>query len=232
MHAKVLSAGPFGIEAFPVEVEGNVTRKEFARVALVGLPDTAVKESLDRVQAAILNSGYHYRVHHLTINLAPADLRKEGPSFDLPMAIGILLASEQIVSEKLGEYMVTGELALDGRLRRVKGALSMALRCRAEKLRGIILPEENAEEAGVVDGIEVIPLQSLTQVVGFLTGNVIMASYRVDLDDALARNAAYDVDFSEVKGQEHVKRALTVAAAGGHNVLMIGPPGLDYYKQL
>ncbi len=225
MHAKVLSAGPFGIEAFPVEVEVNVSRQGFSNIALVGLPDAAVKESLDRVQAALQNSGYHFRVHHLTVNLAPADLRKEGPSFDLPMAVGILLASEQVVSEKLGDYMITGELALDGRLRRVKGALSMALRCRAEKVRGIILPEENAEEAGVVEGIEVIPLGSLAQVVGFLTDNVIMETYRVDLDDTLIRNAAYDIDFSEVKGQEHVKRALTVAAAGGHNVLMIGPPG-------
>ena len=225
MLAKIQSAGLYGVDAYSVEVEVNVSQAEFSRVALVGLPDAAVKESIERVRAAIRNTGYHYRVRRLTINLAPADLRKEGPSFDLPVALGILVASNQLDAPKLEHYAVTGELALDGRLRRVNGCLAMALCCREAGFDGIIIPEANAEEAGVVEGIEVIPLSTLDQVAGFLTNRVVMESYRVDMKEELARNSTYDVDFSDVKGQEHVKRALTVAAAGGHNVLMVGPPG-------
>jgi len=225
MLATVKSAGTYGIDSYPVEVEVNVTRSDFARIALVGLPDAAVKESIERVRAAILNSGYHYRVFRLTINLAPADLRKEGPSFDLPIAVGTLLASEQILSHKLDDYALVGELALDGRLRRVKGCLSMAIRCRELGMKGIIVPDDNAEEAGVVEGIEIIPLRTLIEVIGFLTDKVVMEPFHIAAQDALCENSLYQVDFSDVRGQEHAKRAMTVAAAGGHNLLMIGPPG-------
>jgi len=224
MLAKVLSAGVLGVDAFPVEVEVDVS-KGFPRIAIVGLPDTAVKESLERVRTAMTNSGYHYRVRRLTVNLAPADMRKEGPTYDLPIALGVLVATEQIRTEELSHYAVAGELALDGRLRPIRGALPMAIRCRDAGLRGFILPAQNAHEAAVVQGVDVIAVRSLTEAVAFLTGNLITEPAVVDLQEIFRSRAVYDVDFEEVKGQEHVKRGLTVAAAGAHNVLMLGPPG-------
>ena len=224
MLCKAHSFGVLGVDAFPVEVEVDVARA-FSRVVIVGLPDAAVKESLDRVRTAMQNSGYHFRVHRLTINLAPADMRKEGPAFELPMAVGVLAATEQIVPEGLDEYAVVGELALDGRVRPIRGALAVAMRCRSQGLKGLILPRANADEAAVVKGLETIAVESLVEAVGILTGEVVTEPYTVDVEALFARRSAYDVDYDEVRGQESVKRALTVAAAGAHNVLMLGPPG-------
>lgn len=225
MVARLHSVTFAGIEAVEVEIEVDVSSRGFAGTAVVGLPDAAVKESIERVRAAMQNSGYPYPRYKTLVNLAPADLRKEGPAFDLPIALGILFANGDVVDEQSQRFLVMGELALDGRVRPIKGALSAALLAKTRELTGIILPAENAEEAAVVDRVEVIPVTSLTQAVGFLSGQLPLDPVTVDLDDIFARAGSYDYDFAEVRGQEHVKRALTIAAAGMHNALLIGPPG-------
>lgn len=223
MVAKVLSAATSGVEAVPVEIEVNEGRGLMA-IIVVGLPDTGVKESRDRVKTALENSGFKMPLGRTTINLAPADLKKEGPSFDLPMALGILAASGQLETEKLQNYYFVGELALNGAIRSVKGVLPIALEAKRRGLKGIIVPEANAIEAGVVQGIEAISVKNLRQTVEWLLGRIELSPVEVDLAH-LFHHHTHDVDFSEVKGQQHVKRALEIAAAGGHNCLMVGPPG-------
>ena len=223
MLSKIYSSAIIGVDAYIVEVEVDVG-DGLPSFDIVGLPDMAVKEAKKRVRSAIKNSEFKFPMRKITVNLAPADIKKEGPSFDLPIALGILAATEQIKVDGLEKFVILGELALDGRIRRINGTLPIAISTLKTK-KELIVPFENAREAGIVDGLKVFPLHNLYQTVEFLNGKVEVSPYSYSLEEALDEASSYEVDFSEVKGQYHVKRALEVAAAGGHNCLMIGPPG-------
>ena len=223
--AKLKTFSLLGIEAMPVEVEVDVSPRAMPKTILVGLPEAAVRESTHRCERAMINSGFQRPADRIVINLAPAELPKQAATFDLPISLGILIASGQMASDKLRDYAVVGELALEGHTRPAKGVLSMAIAAQKLGLRGIVVPQENAFEAAVVEGLDVIAVNSLSQSAAFFTGQLEIEPTPSRINVLFEAYSTYEIDFADVRGQEMAKRAITVAAAGAHNLLMLGPPG-------
>jgi magnesium chelatase family protein len=226
MLVKVFGSAVYGVEAITITIEVDIVKGQQVGFFIVGLPDNAVKESAERVLAAIHNNGYDRPRYRVVVNMAPADIKKAGSAYDLPIAVGLLGSMEQLPTERLNEYVIMGELSLDGAVQPIKGALPIAIQARAEKFKGLIVPKANAREAGMVNNIEVFGVEHISEVIDFFIGTKDLKPVEVNTrEEFYNAQTSFEIDFSDVKGQENVKRALEIAAAGGHNAILIGPPG-------